>query len=196
MSSAFTPTPTRFNVDQFLRMDQAGVFQDSSRVELVEGELLNMAPIGAPHVFAVGMLNQLIVDWSGALLASEQRPMVLGQSPVVLSDITALQPDLVILRSRPDGYRTKLPTADDVGLLIEVGDTSAHHDRTRKAAVYALHGIDEYWLLDLEGQQLEVHREPRRAGGYASIESFRPGQLAPAPAAFPSLLIPWWKAIP
>jgi Uma2 family endonuclease len=154
ITSGFTPTPTRFNVEQFLRMDQAGIFQDHSQVELVEGELLNMAPTGAAHAFAVARLDRLIQECCLGVRRDVGRPTVYIQSTVTLSDFTALQPDIAMLLPRKDDYRRELPRPHDIGLLIVVADTSVAYDRTRKAALYALHGVVEYWLLDLGARHL------------------------------------------
>jgi Uma2 family endonuclease len=194
MTSVQTPTPARFNVEQFMRICDAGVFDENLRVELVEGEVLSMPPPGPEHSFAVNCLNTLIHEWRATLPANHPRPTVSIQNSVVLSELTLLLPDLAVLRARADEYRHANPRPADVGFIIEVAFTSLHYDRHRKAALYAVHGVGEYWLLDVVGRRLTVFSEPTPSS-YASARSLAPGERA-APAALPSLRLAWWEALP
>jgi Uma2 family endonuclease len=194
VTSVQTPTPARFNVEQFMRICEAGVFDENLRVELVEGEVLSVPPPGPEHSFGVNRLTALIHEWRVTLPAGEPRPTVSIQNSVVLSELTLLLPDITLLRPRPDDYRHSIPRPPDVGLVIEVAFTSLHYDRHRKAALYAMHGVGEYWLLDVVGRRLTVFSEPA-ASSYAISRSLVPGEPV-APAAFPSLRLAWWEALP
>jgi Uma2 family endonuclease len=173
-------TRYRFTVDEFHRMAAAGVFTEDERVELLEGEITVMSPIGDRHVAAVDFLN----DRFGEALRG--RALVRVQSPVRLSAHTAPQPDLALLRRSPDYYRTTPATARDVFLVIEVADTSLEYDRA-KLSLYAEAGVPETWIVDLQGERLEVHRDPRGAR-YERTLILQRGETV-APEAFPDVAL-------
>jgi len=152
-------------VEDFHRMAEAGVLRPKERVELIEGELLAMAPIGGRHFNAVNRLTELLVTAVGS------SAVVSVQGPVVLKPTSEPQPDLVLLR--PECRRRPvLPGPEDVLLAIEVADTTLRFDRTVKAPLYARHGIPELWMVDLEGQVLLRHLEPG-SEGYAVVTEHR-----------------------
>ncbi|HEV8683316.1 MAG TPA: Uma2 family endonuclease [Actinomycetota bacterium] len=146
--------PYRFTVEDYHRMAEAGILGEDDRVELIEGEIVEMPPIGSPHGGTVKALIHLFSKRVG------DRALVAAQDPVRLSDFSEPQPDLMLLRRRPDFYRDAHPTPADVLLLVEVADTSAAYDRSVKVPLYAHAGIPEYWLVDLERGVVEVHRSP------------------------------------
>jgi Uma2 family endonuclease len=171
----------RFNVEDYYRMAEAGILGEDDRVELIEGEIVEMPPIGPAHGGGVTYLNYAFPRLVGgdAILSV--------QNPVRLSDLSEPVPDLMLLRPRPDFYRESHPGPDDVLLLIEVADRTAAFDRRVKLPLYARAGIREYWIVDLGAGLVEVHRE---AGpkGYAERTEFRPGDSV-APAAFPDAVL-------
>ncbi|MCE2487883.1 MAG: Uma2 family endonuclease [Desulfurellaceae bacterium] len=130
----------RLSADDYHKMGEAGIFDHADRVELIEGRLIDMAPIGSDHA---GQLNA-VLNRAFARLA-----LVSPQNPIRLSEHSEPQPDFAILRLRADFYRTSHPQPSDVLLVIEVADTSIRHDREVKIPLYARHGIPEVWLLDL-----------------------------------------------
>jgi Uma2 family endonuclease len=144
----------QFTVDDYHRMGEAGILTEDDRVELIEGELVEMAPIGSEHAGCVGALNHLLV------LAVGARGLVSPQNPVRLDPHNEPQPDFAVLRPRPDGYRSALPTPEDVLLLVEVAATSLAYDRGLKLALYARSRIPEVWIVDLTAQEVEVYRKP------------------------------------
>ena len=151
-----------FTVDEYHRMGEAGILTEDDRVELIEGELLAMVPIGSEHVSAVNALNRLLV------MAVGDRAVVSVQNPVRLTRRSEPQPDFAVLRPRDD-YRTTLPRPEDVMLIVEVADSSLDYDRTVKLALYAQSGIPELWIVDLSAGKVEVHRLP--AGSeYTSVQ--------------------------
>jgi Uma2 family endonuclease len=162
----------RWTVAEYHRMGEVGLLNEDSRVELIDGEIVEMAPIGSEHA---GHNNQLL-----SLLAYRLygRAVVAGQNPVVLSSHEEPQPDIAVLRWRDDYYRTAHPHAEDVLLLVEIADSTLRYDRDVKVPLYASHGIPEVWLLDLQQKQLEIYREPAQ-GQYRQRDCRRTGTLAP-----------------
>ena len=152
MASA-APAPHRFTVDEYHKLANR-LFGDDARVELLDGEIIDMSPIGKRHAACVGRLNQLLAVRLG------QAAAVWPQNPVELSDLSEPQPDLAVLRRRDDFYAGELPGPADVLLLIEVADTSLAFDRAVKVPLYARAGIPEVWVIDLEGETVEVFRGP------------------------------------
>ena len=163
----------RISVDAYRRMGAADVFAPQARVELIEGEIVDMAPIGSRHAGTLKHLARLLHDALGS------RFVLSVQDPLVLGPDTELQPDLSVLRPRDDYYRSSHPTAADVLLLVEVSDSSMRYDRDVKIPLYARHGIPEVWLIDLEERRLHVHAQPH-GDAYQSVAAFdRPGILRP-----------------
>ncbi|WP_245619749.1 Uma2 family endonuclease [Methylomicrobium agile] len=133
---------------------RGGYFPPDSRLELIEGEILEMAPIGFNHAGHVMRLNHFFSKLLG------DRALVNIQNPLQLGDLSEPEPDFMLLRPNPDFYSSRHPKADDVLLLIEVADSSLAFDQNQKQRLYALHRIPEYWLLNLNDNCLEVYRRP------------------------------------
>lgn len=148
----------RFTVDDFARMGEAGIFHEDDRVELIDGEICDMTPIGPLHAWLVNRLNRRIVT-----LLSD-RAYVSVQNPIRLGLHTEPQPDLVIARGGEDDYADHHPAADDVLLVIEVADSSLRYDRLAKMPLYARFGIPEAWLVDATGHTVTVRTGPGRDG--------------------------------
>ncbi|MBA2409735.1 MAG: Uma2 family endonuclease [Gammaproteobacteria bacterium] len=179
--SAVAPQPYRFNVDEYHRMGEAGIFHEDQRVELINGEVVEMSPIGSPHVTNVNRLTRLFV------LCLGNKGIVSVQNPVQLSAHTELQPDLALLKPRSDDYEKRLPISEDVFLVIEVADSSAQSDRKVKAPLYAGVGIPELWIVDIPNRALEVHTAPTDAG-YGQLRNCGRGQRV-TPAALPACTV-------
>lgn len=167
----------RFTVDEVQRMVQAGILHEDDRVELLDGQLVEMSPINPPHASCVKRLTRLFAPLAGGRVT----PSI--QDPVVLGPHQAPQPDVALLRFRADGYRTRNPGPPDTLLVIEVADASVEADRERKIPLYAEAGIREAWLVNLPDDLLEVWREPRD-GRYQDVRTARRGETI-APLAFP-----------
>jgi len=161
----------RLTVAQYHRMGETGVLPPDARVELIEGEVVDMAPIGTRHGGTVKWLNRTLSEAVG------QRAIVAVQDPLRLGDRSEPQPDLMLLKPRADSYRAAHPTAADVLLLIEVSDTTARYDREIKLVLYARHGVAEVWIVDLDHGQLSVHRHPADGGYGESSATAQPGVL-------------------
>ena len=172
MSAVFTPMRHKLSVQDFQRLGEAGILSEDSRVELIEGELIDMAPIGALHMLVVNRLNRLLV------LAVGELGVVSVQNPVRLPLYSEPQPDFAILKHRAD--ETTVPGPEDVLLIIEVADTTLDFDRTTKLNLYAKSGISESWIVNLQSKCLEVYREPAADDGYSKrFEFHRPDSVAP-----------------
>jgi Uma2 family endonuclease len=142
---------------EYHELGRSGVLSEDDRVELIEGKVVPMAPIGPRHAGCANYLNSLLARWLGT------RVIVTVQNPLLLSDITEPQPDLLLLRPRRDYYRTHHPVPADVLALVEVADTSHAQDR-RKARLYAAAGIHEMWLVDVRNDLIETRRRPTPLG--------------------------------
>ncbi|MBC7779242.1 MAG: Uma2 family endonuclease [Proteobacteria bacterium] len=162
MGAIESPTRFKLTIEQYYKMGEAGVFPPEARVELIFGEIYQMPPIGGPHSGTVIRLTQVFSLRLGT------RVQVSVQGPVSLPMDSEPQPDLMLLRPRPDFYTTRHAQADDVLLVVEVADTSLAFDRGIKAKLYAERSIVEYWIVDVKARQIEVHRAPTDSG-YASI---------------------------
>ena len=151
----------RWTVAEYRRMGETGTLAADARVELIDGEIIDMAPIGSEHAGTVIQLTQLLVT------TVIGRALVDVQNPVELSDASEPEPDLMLLRPRPDFYKRSLPRAADVLLAIEVADSTLARDRDVKRPLYARHGIAEYWIVDVAGERLLVFTDPSE-GDYRS----------------------------
>lgn len=170
-----------FTVDEYHAMGEAGILGPDDRVELVEGRIVTMAPIGSRHARSVNLLT----EWLVTALAG--RAMVQVQNPVTLDDFSEPEPDLSVVRRRDDYYLDAVPRAEDVYLLIEVADATGGRDRRAKIPRYAATGVPELWFFDLVAGRLEVRREPA-PDGYATVQVLAPGDTA-TPEAFPDVTI-------
>jgi len=149
------PAEGRIDVDTYYRMAREGLILDHERVELLDGEIVRMPPIGPSHADVVDELGR------GSRWAPlEPAIRVRIQGPIRLDRYSEPQPDIAILRRRREGYRQDHPTAADVVLLIEVADSTLLTDRSRKLPLYARHGIPEVWLVNLVAKVVEVYRRP------------------------------------
>ena len=162
------------SVAEYDRMGEAGIFGPDERVELIEGELVAMAPIGSYHAGVVGGLNRRLAIQVG------ERAFVWVQNPIHLDDHNEPQPDVSLLHPRQDEYRNALPVPGDVLLVIEVADSSLAFDRTVKANLYARSGIPELWIVDLGGARTWVFRDPSPEGYRSVTEAARGTVLEPS----------------
>jgi Uma2 family endonuclease len=160
--SRYPAVPRRLlTVDEYHRMGEVGILTEDDRVELIEGELVAMAPIGSEHIAASNALNRLLV------VAVGDRGIVSVGNPVRLNRHSEPQPDFTILKPRA-GYRKMLPRPGDTMLAVEVANTSLDYDRKVKLALYARSAIAEVWIVNLAAEQVEVYRSPV-GDGYTSV---------------------------
>ena len=187
-SSALNLPVRRFTLAEFLALAEVGILTSSDRVELLDGVIIEMAPIGDPHAGTVDIYTEMLpsgIDW-GALLRV--------QGPLELDEHSRLYPDLMLLRRRADFYRTETPRPEDVMLLIEVADSSVGYDRHEKLPRYARAGIPEVWLTVLPERIIEAHTEPS-GGRYTHTQIFAPGDTI-TPGCFPDVALPVGEILP
>lgn len=171
----------RFSLDEYHRMGEAGILREDDRVELIQGEVVQMTPIGSRHAACVARLNHLL------LKAARDRAVVWVQSPIGVPPHSEPQQDLALLRPRDDFYAAGHPEPRDVLLAIEVADTSLDFDRSVKLPLYAEAGIHEVWLVDLPGEAVEVHRVPE-GRRYRQVQRMRRDQHVDS-QVFPDLRV-------
>jgi Uma2 family endonuclease len=159
-----------FNVDEYYRMAEAGVLKPDDRVELIEGEIIKMSPIGSPHAACVSRLNDLLQT------ANRSNAIVAIQNPVRLSEFSEPVPDIALLKRRKDYYAARHPGPADVFLLMEVAQTTVLPDRNIKIPLYARSEVPEVWLVNLPKKLVEVYS--REAGGrYRKSAKYRRGEI-------------------
>ena len=151
--------------DQYERMGEAGIFPPDARLELIEGEIYDISPIGSPHAACVKFLTGLLHRLFGGTF------IVGVQDPVRLNDFSEPQPDISLLRWRDDYYRTAHPEPADVLLLIEVAETTVNADRAVKVPLYARAGVAEAWVVNIPEGRIEIYSDPS-GGIYQRIEVF------------------------
>ena len=176
------PTRHKLNVDEYHRMAEAGIFGEEDRIELIDGELIDMAPIGQGHA-------AIVTGLTGALsLACAGRALVSPQNPVRLDRSSEPQPDFAVLRLRADFYATgERPGPGDVLLLVEVADSSLNFDLTVKLPLYARASIPEFWIVDLKRRVLDAYRQPIE-NGYGEVTTYHAGDHI-ALAAMPDIVV-------
>lgn len=174
-ASVDLPHKHPISVDDFQQMGHYGILMPNARVELIDGDIIDMAPIGSFHS---GIVTYLIQAFSSQL--DPKQAIVSAQNPMVLGDYSAPQPDLLILTPRPDFYRDSHATAADVKLLIEVSDTTLKFDRETKIPLYAQHGISETWIVNAKEQRVELYRSPNAANAlYEDMKIVLEGSITP-----------------
>ena len=181
MNAAFTPTRTRITTNRYQMMVATGVLTKYDRIELIEGDMLDMVPIGTRHSAITSRLTELFV-----LAVSRSATVVVG-GPVNLGEFSEPQPDLMLLKRRADFYSGKIPESADVLLLIEVSDSSLAFDQGVKLNLYARYGVAEYWVVDVEGRRVVTYREPATKAYGRALEFTAADTVTPQ--AFPDIKI-------
>ncbi len=161
---------------EYYRMAETGLLQPDARVELLDGQIIDMPPIGPFHGGSVNRLTELFVKMS------RDRWQVSTQNPIRLNNYSEPQPDLALLKRAPDFYANRHPRPEDVFLVIEVADASLATDRDEKVPAYGKAGVPEVWIVNLRDKVVEVCREPHYTG-YGSRQIFGAGQTV-SPQAF------------
>ena len=174
-------TQHRFTVKEYYRMAETGVLSPNARVELLDGRIIDMSPIGPLHGGATTYLTEIFTA------AAKGRWLTRIQNPVRLDDYSEPQPDLVLAKRVKDFYRKRHPQPDDVYLLVEISDTTLELDQEEKLPAYGRAGIAEVWTVNLNELAVEVYREPDFTG-YGSKTVLRAGAQA-TPLAFPDVTV-------
>ncbi len=168
------PTRRRFDVDAYYRIAEAGILSPGDRVELIDGEVIEMAPISSMQSGTTIRLTKLF-----AHAVADGHVLLSVRHPLRLDRFNEPQPELMLLRPRADFYESSHPTATNVLLLIEVADSSLAYDRGAKLTLYARHGVPEVWIVDLQGRAIEVCRQPDLKE-YEERQSITKGEITPA----------------
>ena len=173
MGAPLTIPRRLLTLDEYHTMGVAGVLKVDDRIELIEGELIEMAPIGSRHVAKVNWLARLLSQCVG------DQAIVSVQNPIALPPHNEPQPDLALLKPRADFYEGKLAGPADILLVIEVSDTTLAYDRDSKMPIYARHGIVEAWLVDIQAQTGSIDQEPGKKGYRRLLLSTQASQSMP-----------------
>ena len=177
------PHVVQFTVEQFQLMSERGVFVDSDRYELINGEIIAMSPIGLKHAVYVGRLTNNLVIKLGI------RVIVWSQNPIDLANKSQPQPDIAVLKYRDDFYEEALPTPADILLIIEVADSSLEYDRDVKSKLYGVAGIPQMWLFDVNTKTITGFSQPSEFG-YKQIYRYTQGDRLSI-LAFDDVVFEW-----
>ena len=172
MSAVFTPRRYKLSIEDYHKLGDAGILDEDSRVELIEGDLIEMAPIGVPHMRCVNRLNRMLVTAVG------DAAIVSTQNPVTLPPRSEPQPDFALLKPSADGAG-RVPHPDDVLLIVEVADTTLAYDRRTKLPLYAKAGIVEVWIVDVNREAIVSFRSSGKEGCAASTVYRRGRSISP-----------------
>jgi Uma2 family endonuclease len=171
-----TAKPWRWTCDDYDRMAQLGILSHDERVELIDGEVISLAPIGPSHRSAmVDLVTRLI------LLRDVLGPdyYIMPESPIRLGNDLNPQPDIAVAYGRSEEYRKRHPGPSDLRLIVEISDSSLRGDRTRKYQLYSQLGIPEYWIVNLKEARLEVYRQPSGHGYAPALIYMRSDYVSP-----------------
>jgi Uma2 family endonuclease len=171
----------RFSVREYYRMAETGVLRPDARVELLDGQIIDISPIGPFHGSVTKQLNQLFAA------AARSRWLMAVQDPLRLDDHSEPEPDLMLLKPVPDFYRRRHPQPEDVHLLVEISDTTLETDQLEKLPAYGRAGVAEVWIVNLLEETVEVYREPNFTG-YGGKTILRAGDPA-SPLGFPDAIV-------
>ena len=182
-TAALTQTPIRhrFTVAEYYAMARLGIIPENDRVELLDGDIIHMPPIGDWHIASVNRLIDLLhTPLKGRVVFSVQSPMLLNPN-------SEPQPDVMLAQWRDDYYEGGRPRPADVLLLIEVSGTTLDYDRNKKLTAYARARIPEVWIVSRENRRIESYTEPSE-GSYSNVRYTGPTETI-APQAFPDVAL-------
>lgn len=183
VAPSFTSNIHKFTVLQYHLMHEAGVFANGDRLELINGEIREMSPIGIKHAVSVAKAAKNFEQKLG------DRTIVWVQNPILLANNSEPQPDLAILKWRNDFYAEALPTPDDILLIIEVVDSTISYDRDVKMPLYAANGIPEMWLFDVNQKIIAGYSQPS-VSGYKRMQRYEESDTL-AMLTFPESIFSW-----
>lgn len=153
-TATYLPRRHRLTVEEYNRMWEAGILHPEARTELIDGEIIDVAPPGSLHAGTVIQLDRLLQR------AARDHAIVLTQNPILLGMYSEPQPDCALVKPRKDFYKSSHPQPGDLLLVVEVADSSLRFDRDVKSALYARHGVPELWLIDVRAKRLTRYRDP------------------------------------
>jgi len=170
-----------FSAEEYHRMGETGIFRENEQTELIKGEIFHMPPIGTEHAACVDRLNRLLH------LSLGESWIIRVQNPVSVSVDSEPEPDISVLKFHPEFYARHHPQPKDIGMLIEISDTSLGYDRQIKLPLYAKAGIPEVWIVNLKERCVEIHSSPAEPGYELCRKHYRGAQLKSP--SFPDLKI-------
>jgi len=183
----------RFNLAEYHRLAELGFFAENNRVELICGEIVQMAAKGTTHSVCSTRLERELFKLLG------EQATLRGQEPIIISEDSEPEPDLAIARNRPDDYLSAHPSPADVLLLVEIADSSLSYDQKVKLPLYAQAGIIDFWIFNLQENCLEAYSEPYQSlqgnFGYRRKLIFLPNESVNLPC-FPDLCLDLSKVFP
>jgi len=186
-------TAKRFTVEEYHRLAELGFFHEDDRIELIRGEIIQMAAKGTPHTTCC---RNLLEELAALVIG---RAKLQCQDPITLPSKSEPEPDFAILRKRADNYLSAHPTPEDILLVIEIADSTLKYDQETKLPLYAEAGISDYWIFNLVNNYLEAYSEPYQDSqgnfGYRMKRTVLPNQTIIIPC-FPELLLDLFKAFP
>lgn len=187
------PKPKRFTLDEYHKLTEIGFFHEDDRIELIKGEIIEMAAKGTAHETCLRKL------WKELPILVGDRGTLQSQAPIILPPNSEPEPDFAILQNRPDDYLSAHPTPSDVLLVMEISDSTLKYDREVKLSLYAEAGISDYWIFNLFDNQLEAHSEPFQNSkvnfGYQNRRIVLPNQIIALPC-FPDLSLDLSRIFP
>ncbi len=168
------PSKRLITVDEYYRMAKAGILTEKDRVEFIHGEIIKISPIGSKHAAMVNKISNVLKGLIG------DNAIVSVQNSIRIDSLNEPEPDISILKFRDDYYAEKHPSPNDIYLVIEVSDTALNYDREIKLPLYASAGVPEFWLFDLDKNEIEIYRAPA-INVYKKIEIFSFGDKISLP---------------
>jgi Uma2 family endonuclease len=185
--------PKRFTLEEYHELTEIGFFHEGDRIELIRGEIIEMAAKGTAHETCISKLLRELVRLLG------DSATLRCQSPILLLNNSEPEPDFAIVRNKPDDYLSAHPTPNDVLLVIEISDSTLNYDREVKLSLYAEAGISDYWIFNVFDNQLEAHNEPFQNSqgnfGYQNRRIVLPNQAIVLPS-FPDLSLDLTRVFP
>jgi len=186
-------TVKKFTIEDYHRLTQLGFLKIDDKVELIRGEIIEMAAKGTSHSVCETRLERELYKLIG------ERATLRGQQPIILSSYSEPEPDRVIVKNKEDDYLNGHPKTEDILLLIEISDSSLDYDQTTKLSVYAENNISDYWIFNLVSFCLEYYRQPYQnlqgEFGYRSKLIYLPNESIILPC-FPDLTLDLSKVFP
>jgi Uma2 family endonuclease len=173
------PPRKRWTRAECATLEASGLL-DQQKLELVEGELISKMGKNRPHVNTLTLMIGWLMQTFGLLFVNPEAPIDVAPED---NPTNEPEPDIIVLKRELSHFRSANPKPEDLHLVVEIADTSVRFDLTTKAALYARAGITEYWVLDVAGRRLLVHREPK-SGSYASVVAYSEEESV-APLAAP-----------
>jgi Uma2 family endonuclease len=186
-------TAKRFTIAEYHRLAELGFFEEDERVELIKGEIIQMAAKGKPHSVCETRLARELYKLVG------DRATLRGQQPITLSNNSEPEPDRVMAKNRDDDYLANHPSPSDILLLIEIADSSLKYDQEEKLPIYAETNISDYWIFNLVDYYLECYSQPYQdlqgKFGYRRKLIYLPNESVNLPC-FPDLVLDLYKVFP